>query len=51
MALLLELTRNPEETWFKEFIGALSKIPHYSTMVNHILKAYRVTCVGGSKEF
>ena len=24
MALLLELTRSPEETWFKKFIGALS---------------------------
>ena len=39
MALLLELTGSPEETWFKEFIGALSKIPHYKTMVDHLLKS------------
>ena len=39
MALLLELTRSPEETWFKEFIGALSKIPHYKTVVDHLLKS------------
>ena len=37
MALLLELARNPEKTWFKEFIGALSKIPHYKTVVDHLL--------------
>ena len=39
MALLLELTRSPEETWFKKFIGALSKIPHYKTVVDHLLKS------------
>ena len=38
MALLRELTRSPEETWFKEFIGALSKIPQYKPIVDHLLK-------------
>ena len=38
MALLRELTRNPMECWFKEFIGALSKISQYRIVVDHLLK-------------
>ena len=38
MALLRELNRSPQETCFKEFIGALSKIPQYKTIVDHLLK-------------
>lgn len=38
MALLRELTRSPQETWFKEFIGALSRFPQYETVVDHLLK-------------
>lgn len=38
MALLRELTRSPMEGWFKEFIGALSKISQYNTVVGNLLK-------------
>ena len=45
MALLLELTRSPEERRFKKFIGALSKIPHYKIMVGHLsLECTYIAC-------
>ena len=44
MALLRELTRCPLETWFQEFIGALSKILQYKTVVEHLLTGVILQC-------
>ena len=44
VALLRELTRCPLETWFQEFIGALSKILQYETVVEHLLKGAILQC-------
>ena len=38
MALLRELTRSPLECWFKEFIGALSKISQYKIVSENLQK-------------
>lgn len=38
MVLLRELTRSPMDDWFKEFIGALSKISQYKPVVRNLLK-------------
>ena len=38
MALLQELTRNPEGTWFDRFTNALSKLPHYETVADVLLR-------------
>ena len=38
MLLLRELIRNPMEGWFKEFVGALSKFPHYQSVVDSLLE-------------
>ena len=49
MALLRELTRCPLETWFQEFIGALSKILQYETVVEHLLKGAILQCKRNKK--
>ena len=38
MALLRELTRSPMESWFNEFIGALSQIPQYHAVVEILVE-------------
>ena len=37
MAVLRELLRSPMEGWFKDFIGALSKLPQYKIVVDTLL--------------
>ena len=37
MVLLRELLRSPMESWFRDFIGALSKYPPYQTVVDALL--------------
>ena len=37
MALLTELTRRPEGTWFDRFTNALSKFPQYHTVADVLL--------------
>ena len=49
MVLLRELTRCPLETWFQEFIGALSKILQYETVVEHLLKGAILQCKRNKK--
>ena len=38
MTLLRELTKSPMDSWFKDFIGALSKISQYNPVVDNLLK-------------
>ena len=38
MALLQELTRCTEETWFDRFTNALSKVPRYVKIVDKLMK-------------
>lgn len=38
MALLQELIRSPEGTWFDRFTNALSKLPNYQTVADVLLR-------------
>ena len=36
MALLRELTKSTEDTWFDEFMNALSKVPQYEKVADNL---------------
>ena len=38
MALLRELMRSPMDDWFKEFVGALSKVPQYQAVAAELVE-------------
>ena len=44
MALLLELTRSTEKTWFDGFTNALSKVPQYEKVANSLMKGDSLQC-------
>ena len=44
MALLLELTRSTEETWFDGFTNVLSKVPQYEKVANSLMKGDSLQC-------